>query len=140
MSIKKSIFKIFNGSSWDEYYHKTSADQVVYTKPDGTASNVQAELAAQNSAMKNAITTKEYQTTAWEYNDWAKKYYHSLSIPYSEWSKLGYPINITIRGESGIAGNATWIFSSDDNSLQISGWLDKDQNNNTISVTFLKLP
>lgn len=53
MSIKKSIFKIFNGSSWDEYYHKTSADQVVYTKPDGTASNVQAELAAQNSAMKN---------------------------------------------------------------------------------------
>lgn len=93
-----------------------------------------------NSAMKNAITTKEYQTTAWEYNDWAKKYYHRLSIPYSEWSKLGYPINITIRGESGIAGNATWIFSSDDNSLQISGWLDKDQNNNTISVTFLKLP
>lgn len=52
MSIKKSIFKIFNGSSWDEYYHKTSADQVVYTKPDGTASNVQAELAAQNSAIK----------------------------------------------------------------------------------------
>lgn len=52
MSIKKSIFKIFNGSSWDEYYHKTSADQVVYTKPDGTASNVQAELAEQNSALK----------------------------------------------------------------------------------------
>lgn len=50
MSIKKSIFKIFNGTSWDEYYHKTSADQVVYTKPDGTASNVQAELAEQNSA------------------------------------------------------------------------------------------
>lgn len=52
MSIKKSIFKIFNGTSWDEYYHKTSADQVVYTKPDGTASNVQTELAAQNSALK----------------------------------------------------------------------------------------
>lgn len=57
MSIKKSIFKIFNGSSWDEYYHKTSADQVVYTKPDGTASNVQAELAAQNSAMKTLLPT-----------------------------------------------------------------------------------
>lgn len=90
--------------------------------------------------MKNAITTKGYQTTAWEYNDWAKKYHHRLSIPYSEWSNLGYPINITIRGESGMAGNATWIFSSDDNSLQIYGWLDKDQNNNTITVTFLKLP
>lgn len=52
MSIKKSIFKIFNGTSWDEYYHKTSADQVVYTKPDGTASNVQTELAEQNSTLK----------------------------------------------------------------------------------------
>ena len=50
MSIKKSIFKIFNGTSWDKYYHETSADQVVYTKPDGTASNVQTELAEQNSA------------------------------------------------------------------------------------------
>ena len=58
MSIKKSIFKIFNGSSWDEYYHKTSADQVVYTKPDGTASNVQAELAEQNSAMKVGVLTE----------------------------------------------------------------------------------
>jgi len=61
MSIKKSIFKIFNGSSWDEYYHKTSADQVVYTKPDGTASNVQAELAKQNSAMIREITEINYQ-------------------------------------------------------------------------------
>lgn len=52
MSIKKSIFKIFNGTSWDEYYHKTSADQVVYTKPDGTASNVQTELAEQNANLK----------------------------------------------------------------------------------------
>ena len=52
MSIKKSIFKIFNGTSWDKYYHETSADQVVYTKPDGTASNVQKELAEQNSTLK----------------------------------------------------------------------------------------
>lgn len=65
MSIKKSIFKIFNGSSWDEYYHKTSADQVVYTKPDGTASNVQAELAAQNSAMakwESKLVTLSYKS------------------------------------------------------------------------------
>ena len=31
---------------------ETSADQVVYTKPDGTASNVQKELTEQNSALK----------------------------------------------------------------------------------------
>lgn len=63
MSIKKSIFKIFNGTSWDEYYHKTSADQVVYTKPDGTASNVQTELAEQNSTLlsKNDLTNGGYQ-------------------------------------------------------------------------------
>lgn len=63
MSIKKSIFKIFNGTSWDEYYHKTSADQVVYTKPDGTASNVQTELAEQNSTLlsKNNLTNGGYQ-------------------------------------------------------------------------------
>lgn len=49
MSIKKSIFKIFNGSGWDEYYHKTSSDQVVHTKADGTETTVQEEL----STLKN---------------------------------------------------------------------------------------
>ncbi|MBS6195494.1 MAG: hypothetical protein KH828_07940 [Clostridiales bacterium] len=62
MNIKKSIFKIFNGTSWDEYYHKTSADQVVYTKPDGTASTAQAELDAQNSALKEYIKIIEVTT------------------------------------------------------------------------------
>ena len=67
MSIKKSIFKIFNGTSWDEYYHKTSADQVVYTKPDGTASNVQAELAEQNSAFRVVqFQTGQYTDTEYE--------------------------------------------------------------------------
>lgn len=78
MSIKKSIFKIFNGTSWDEYYHKTSADQVVYTKPDGTASNVQAELAAQNSAM-----------TKWE----------------SKYATLSYKSATLMEGQVHCAGN-----------------------------------
>lgn len=51
MSIKKSIFKIFNGTSWDEYYHKTSADQVVYTKPDGTDTTVEEQLLTLNSTL-----------------------------------------------------------------------------------------
>ena len=29
MAIKKAIFKIFNGSTWDEYHHKTDSAQVV---------------------------------------------------------------------------------------------------------------
>lgn len=63
MSIKKSIFKIFNGTSWDEYYHKTSADQVVYTKPDGTDTTVEEQLLTLNSTMlsKNDLTNGGYQ-------------------------------------------------------------------------------
>lgn len=57
-NIIKRAIRIFNGKEWDKYYPETSADQVVYTKPDGTASNVQTELAEQNSAiLKNAPGT-----------------------------------------------------------------------------------
>ena len=48
-NIIKRAIRIFNGKEWDKYHPETSADQVVYTKPDGTASNVQKELAEQNS-------------------------------------------------------------------------------------------
>ena len=52
MAVVKDIFRILKNGIWDEHHFRTSADQVVYTKPDGTASNVQAELAAQNSTLK----------------------------------------------------------------------------------------
>lgn len=66
-NIIKRAIRIFNGREWDKYYPETSADQVVYTKPDGTASNVQTELAEQNSAMKRESfsilpTTSEVST------------------------------------------------------------------------------
>ena len=51
-NIIKRAIRIFNGKEWNKYHPETSADQVVYTKPDGTASNVQKEIAAQNSALK----------------------------------------------------------------------------------------
>lgn len=54
MGIIKDIFKVFNGSTWDEHYFKTTSDQVVHTKSDGTATTVQAELLAQNSALTNS--------------------------------------------------------------------------------------
>lgn len=41
MSVKKSIFRIFDGKNWNEVYHKTSADQVVCDKNDGSKTNVQ---------------------------------------------------------------------------------------------------
>ena len=52
MAVVKDIFRILKNGIWDEHHFRTSADQVVYTKPDGTASNVQKELAAQNSTLK----------------------------------------------------------------------------------------
>lgn len=65
MSIKKTIFKIFNGTSWDDYYHKTSSDQVVHTKADGTATTVQEELLEQNSALvKVQVFTKTVNITS----------------------------------------------------------------------------
>lgn len=51
MAVVKDIFRILKNGIWDEHHFRTSADQVFYTKEDGTASNVQKELAAQNSAM-----------------------------------------------------------------------------------------
>jgi len=57
-NIIKRAIRIFNGKEWDKYHPETSADQVVYTKPDGTASNVQTELDAQNSAMKVGVLTE----------------------------------------------------------------------------------
>ncbi len=51
MAVVKDIFRILKNGIWDEHHFRTSADQVFYTKEDGTASNVQKELAAQNSTM-----------------------------------------------------------------------------------------
>ncbi|MDO4444704.1 MAG: hypothetical protein Q4C97_04110 [Bacillota bacterium] len=56
-SIIKRAMKIFNGKDWDKYYPETSADQVVYTKADGTASNVQKQLDEQNSTLSKKSNT-----------------------------------------------------------------------------------
>lgn len=61
MAVVKDIFRILKNGIWDEHHFRTSADQVVYTKPDGTASNVQKELAAQNSTSMVENTEINYQ-------------------------------------------------------------------------------
>lgn len=62
MSIIKDVFKVLNGSTWDEHYLKTSSDQVVHTKSDGTATTVQDELLAQNSALAGKASSSEMNT------------------------------------------------------------------------------
>lgn len=60
MSILRKKFKIFNGSSWDEYHLKTDSKQVIHTKADGTDTTVEEQLLALNSTLNttaNAATT-----------------------------------------------------------------------------------
>ncbi len=42
MAIKKAIFKIFNGSTWDEYHHKTDSAQVAHTNSDNSETTAEA--------------------------------------------------------------------------------------------------
>lgn len=63
MNILRKAFKIFNGSSWDEYHLKTDSKQVVHTKADGTDTTVEEQLLALYStlATKNDLTDGGYQ-------------------------------------------------------------------------------
>ena len=53
MSIKKSIFKISNGSGWDEHHFETDSGQVAHTTEDGKQTTVEEEL---NSLNRNTDT------------------------------------------------------------------------------------
>lgn len=63
MNILRKAFKIFNGSSWDEYHLKTDSKQVIHTKADGTDTTVEEQLLALNSTLlsKNDLTNGGYQ-------------------------------------------------------------------------------
>lgn len=60
MSILRKAFKIFNGSSWDEYHLKTDSKQVIHTKADGTDTTVEEQLLELNST---CIKTKQLSWT-----------------------------------------------------------------------------
>lgn len=49
--IIKRIMRHFNGADWDKYYPETSADQVKFTKADGTETDIQKELSGVNSTL-----------------------------------------------------------------------------------------
>lgn len=66
MAIKKAIFKIFNGSTWDEYHHKTDSAQVAHTNSDNSATTAEAIFngtiakAALASGVSGDITLKKH--------------------------------------------------------------------------------
>lgn len=59
MALFKNIIKMFNGTDWDTYYPRTTADQVLYKKSDDTETNLQAEVANKQNAIPStaAVTT-----------------------------------------------------------------------------------
>lgn len=63
MNILRKTFKIFDGSSWNEYHLKTDSKQVIHTKADGTDTTVEEQLLALNSTLlsKNDLTNGGYQ-------------------------------------------------------------------------------
>ena len=60
MNILRKAFKIFDGSSWNEYHLKTDSKQVIHTKADGTDTTVEEQLLALNSTLKSAIKYVDY--------------------------------------------------------------------------------
>lgn len=97
MSILRKAFKIYNGSSWDEYHLKTDSKQVVHTKADGTDTTVEEQLLALNSTLKSAIKYVDYSVTL-ESNAYVTpfSYYLNEYLPTSDVEKYGIPIAATL--------------------------------------------
>lgn len=97
MSILRKAFKIFNGSSWDEYHLKTDSKQVIHTKADGTDTTVEEQLLVLNSTLKSAIKYVDYSVTL-ESNAYVTpfSYYLNKYLPTSDVEKYGIPIAATL--------------------------------------------
>ncbi len=122
-NIIKRAIRIFNGKEWDKYHPETSADQVVYTKPDGTASNVQKELTEQNSALKrerfSILPTSSEVSTKVKFSSKFNKVPTVIVTPTFQGWRLSKPIqvsDITTDGftvtawiENGATNSDTWI-------------------------------
>ncbi len=60
MAIKQAIFKIFNGSTWDEYHHKTDSAQVAHINSDNSATTAEAIF---NGSAWTPVTLQNGTTT-----------------------------------------------------------------------------
>ena len=114
MNILRKAFKIFNGSSWDEYHLKTDSKQVVHTKADGTDTTVEEQLLALNSTLSKAITYKSYDITLQE-NAYVSPYSYYLNwyITDGDISKYGMPVSISIIGAMGIPTPCAIVYTDE---------------------------
>ena len=113
MNILRKAFKIFNGSSWDEYHLKTDSKQVVHIKADGTDTTVEEQLLALNSTLKSAIKYVDY-TIILTANGYVTpfSYYANEYLPTSDVEKYGTPISATLMTSSGQAHPVALTLSS----------------------------
>lgn len=114
MNILRKAFKIFNGSSWDEYHLKTDSKQVVHTKADGTDTTVEEQLLTLNSTLSKAITYKSYDITLQE-NAYVSPYSYYLNwyITDGDISKYGMPVSISIIGAMGIPTPCAIVYADE---------------------------
>lgn len=118
MNILRKAFKIFNGSSWDEYHLKTDSKQVVHTKADGTDTTVEEQLLALNSTLIKKV-------------EWTSG---SITLAAGEGKNLGSNYKPTVSGYTDVAcigGNSNgsvkvfchpngWIYNSGSNSVTVT--------------------
>ena len=138
MNILRKAFKIFNGSSWDEYHLKTDSKQVVHTKADGTDTTVEEQLLALYSTLTGAISTKTYSMTLT-----ANNYVPPFSmfgegiIPDADIKKYGSPIAICAIQKSSAPGAAALRWHTGRSVWQYI--VCSNQAETSVIVTFLKL-
>lgn len=113
MNILRKAFKIFDGSSWNEYHLKTDSKQVIHTKADGTDTTVEEQLLALNSTLKSAIKYVDY-TVVLTANGYVTpfSYYANEYLPTSDVEKYGTPISATLMTSSGQAHPVALTLSS----------------------------
>ena len=113
MNILRKTFKIFDGSSWNEYHLKTDSKQVIHTKADGTDTTVEEQLLALNSTLKSAIKYVDY-TVVLTANGYVTpfSYYANEYLPTSDVEKYGTPISATLMTFSGQAHPVALTLSS----------------------------
>lgn len=114
MNILRKAFKIFDGSSWNEYHLKTDSKQVIHTKADGTDTTVEEQLLALNSTLSKAITYKSYDITLQE-NAYVSPYSYYLNwyITDGDISKYGMPVSISIIGAMGIPTPCAIVYADE---------------------------
>ena len=138
MSILRKAFKIFNGSSWDEYHLKTDSKQVIHTKAEGTNTTVEEQLLALNSTLAGAIHIKTYSMTLV-----ANNYVQPFSmfgdglIPDADIKKYGTPIAICAIQESSAPGAAAIRWNSNRSAWQYIACSNMAKTD--VNITFMKL-